>query len=73
MFTNDERLELLQYLESVYNQMKSCIEKNRVLPQSITHNGDNVGTTIEIHKIYNQKEEMKPLDPELITRPHIVE
>ena len=67
MFADKDRQELLEYLESVYNQMKSCIECNRVLPQSITHNGGNVGASIEIRKIYDQKKEIESPDLELTT------
>ena len=52
MFTDEDRKELLKYVDSVYEQMLEMIETRRVLPASITHNGDTVGATIKIRKIY---------------------
>ena len=54
MFTDEDRKELLKYIDSVHRQMRSVVESKRVLPSSITYNGSTVGATIEIRKIYEK-------------------
>ena len=51
MFDDHDREELLELVESVYKEMRECIEKKRVLPQSISHGGGRVRVSIEILKI----------------------
>ena len=52
--THEDRKELLSILEQVYTDARKIIENDRVLPSSITFNGEDVGVTIELRKVYKE-------------------
>ena len=61
MLTTEDRKELIRIFEKLTPEVTECLQ-NQVLPSSITHNGENVGITIEFRKLYpegNQNEKGK--------------
>ena len=55
MFTNEQRLELLEVWEKIRKSATDCLEFHNVLPANITHNGEEVGIKIEFHKVTNKQ------------------
>ena len=51
MITPEDRKELIRIFEHLKPQVTECLQ-DQVLPSSITHNGENVGITIEFRKLY---------------------
>ena len=51
MITPEDRKELIRIFEHLKSQVTECLQ-DQVLPSSITHNGENVGITIEFRKLY---------------------
>lgn len=62
MFTNEDRLELLEIWEKISNSATECLELHNVLPASITNQGEKVGIKIVFQKKY-KKEDTNELLP----------
>ena len=52
MYTEDEREELIETFRKLKVSVDDCLENHKVMPASITHNGEKVGITIEFRKIH---------------------
>lgn len=58
MYTNEERLELLEVWEKISASATDCLEHHNVLPASITNQGEKVGIKIVFQKKYDTEESL---------------
>ena len=60
MLTLEDRIELISIFAKLEAEVTDTLKNARVLPSSITNNGKQVGVTIELRKLYPEKEISPP-------------
>lgn len=51
MFTPEDRQELCELFENLKQSVEATLDNDKVLPASITFNGENVGITLKLRKL----------------------
>ena len=57
MFTLEDRQELCELFENLKTSVESTLDNDKVLPSSITFNGENVGMTLQLRKFHKERPE----------------